>query len=63
MHTILKWIDYNRYFVIGLILAIAVAVGAVGCNPKVTSPLTGKPVTHAELVAEVEIEKASLETQ
>ena len=63
MHTVLKWIDYYRYTFTSLILVAVIVVGVVGCEPKVDSPLTGNRVTHDELVAEVEVDKANLETQ
>ena len=63
MHTVLKWIDYNRYTVIGALLAAVIALGVVGCDPKVTSPISGNQVTTHELTAEVTSEKINLEAQ
>lgn len=50
MGKIWKWIDHNRFIVIGPIVAIAIWAYAVGCTPQTRSPLDPKRlVTEREL--------------
>jgi len=39
MNAVWKWIDHNRFIVIGPIVAVLVWFYAVGCTPMVRSPL------------------------
>ncbi len=47
-----KWIDHNRFAVVGLMLAVILFVGGVACTPEVVSPVSGRPVTAIELEIE-----------
>ena len=64
LHAVLKWFDYNRYLVIGLIVAGLLSVGLVGCQPTTYSLLTpGEKVTAVELEREVAVVAAGFEKQ
>jgi len=49
LHNILKWVDYNRWLIIGLILAVALSVWTVGCQP--TTPSLNDPNVKVTVVA------------
>ena len=61
LHTILQWIDYNRYKVLGVVLAIAITGWLYGCEPKETSLIDpGKQVTYEQFQLEVVAETTGL---
>ncbi len=47
---IFKWINYNRFIVLGPVLAIVIWIVAIGCTPTAPSPLDpGRLVDVVEL--------------
>src|SRR5690606_31481143 len=61
VHHLLKLIDHNRYMVLaGLVVAVLV-LSAFGCQAQIKSPISGEPVTRAELVAEAEAMQLDLQ--
>jgi len=59
VHSALKFIDHNRYAVIGILLAAMVAAALTGCQVTTASTLTpGKKVTAEELSREVAVAEA-----
>lgn len=42
-----KWMDHNRFFVIGMIAASAIWIGAQGCTPTAASPLDQAKLVNA----------------
>ena len=62
MGKIWKWIDHNRFVVIGPVLAIAIWFYAVGCIAQTRSPLDpAKLVTERELQIELKVWQAESE--
>lgn len=62
MGKIWKWIDHNRFVVIGPIVAIAIWTYALGCTPQTASPLDpAKMVTERELGVDLKIWQAENE--
>lgn len=54
LHAALKWMDYNRYVVIGILLAMLLVGGLIGCQPQTASLVApGEKVTAIELQREV----------
>ena len=53
LHGVLKWIDYERGKVFGVLLGIGIVLLLVGCDPTVPSPISGDDVTRIEFAAEV----------
>ena len=53
LDKMLKWISYNRYKALALLLAVLASGWLIGCQPKVISPLTGEKVDHLILEAQV----------
>lgn len=63
MGKIWKWIDHNRFVVIGPVLAIAIWFYALGCTPQTPSPLDPKRmVTERELGLDLKVWQAENET-
>jgi hypothetical protein len=59
LHRILKWVDHNRFTVLGVLLSIGLSVWLVGCQPETTSTLDpSKNVTAPELQQEIQIKQA-----
>lgn len=54
-------VDHNRGMFVALVIAGIVAVVGLGCQPKITSPLSGKSVTRDQLDSELTIAKRDLE--
>ncbi len=46
LHGALKWIDYNRYLAIGLVLALAATAWLVGCQARTTGLIAQEAVTR-----------------
>lgn len=62
MGKIWKWIDHNRFVVIGPVLAIAIWFYAVSCTPQTRSPLDpAKLVTAKGLEIELKVWQAENE--
>lgn len=62
MGKIWKWIDHNRFVVIGPVLAIMIWFYAVSCTPQTRSPLDpAKLVTERELGIEFKVWQAENE--
>jgi len=62
MTRIWKWIDHNRFVVIGPITAIAIWFYALGCTPQTPSPLEPKRmVTERELGLDLKVWQAENE--
>lgn len=54
LHTILTWLDHNRYLALSLAAALALSGWLVGCDPKTTSLLSPQQkVTVEQLGREV----------
>lgn len=54
LHGLLKWCDYNRGLVVGIVIGLALCIGFASCTPKTGSLFTpGKEVTSAELDREI----------
>ncbi len=61
LHRVLKWVDYNRYSVLGaLLLAVALVIG-FGCEPKAS--WQGQKLTEAEIAVSVVDETAAIEAE
>ncbi len=59
MGKIWKWIDHNRFVVIGPVLAIAIWFYAINCTPQTRSPLDpAKLVTERELEIDFKVWQA-----
>ena len=55
LHRLLKWVDHNRYTVLGVILAIGISVWLIGCQPETTSTLDPtQDVTASGLQREIQ---------
>jgi len=53
LHAVLNWLDHNRYLAIGLLVAVLLSAGIVGCQPTTASLTTpGEKVTATELERE-----------
>lgn len=63
IHSILKFIDHERYKVICIILAIISVFVMVGCEIQTTSPISGQEVTRQEFTVEVNNQTAALEQE
>lgn len=62
MGKIWKWIDHNRFVVIGPVLAIAIWFYAVSCTPQTPSPSDPKRmVTERELLLDLKVWQAESE--
>ena len=62
MGKIWKWIDHNRFVVIGPIVAIAIWTYAISCTPQTASPLDpAKMVTERGLQTELKVWQAENE--
>lgn len=53
-HKAVKWISYNRYTAVALVLGV-VLVSGVSCQSKAPSPITGRPATIRELNAQFDV--------
>ena len=59
-HDLTKWIDYNRYAFVGLLLGAVFAVWLVGCSSRTISLIEpGKQVTRQEF----QIEQVQMQTK
>ncbi len=64
LHDLLKFVDHNRYAVIGFMLAMILAAVMVGCQPMTASTLTpGEKITADGLAREVALSEADFATQ
>lgn len=53
------WIDYNRFVVVGLVLAVALWVGGIACTPETISPLDpNRAVTARGLAVDFKVWQA-----
>ena len=59
IHSFLKFLDHNRYAVIGILLAVLAAAALTGCAITTASTMTpGEKVTATELSREVAVAEA-----
>lgn len=61
LHKLLKVIDYERYKIIGLILAVVIVVAVNSCQVRLVSPLSGQKVNQQRFNIEVIQEKDRIE--
>jgi hypothetical protein len=59
----LTMIRHNIGLCVGVVLAVCLVFWTYGCESKVQSPVTGKPVTYGELSIEIQAEATRLETE
>jgi hypothetical protein len=54
LHAILKWIDHNRYVVVGVLVALALSAWTIGCDLKTVSLINPEVrATAAQLEREI----------
>ncbi len=71
-HGLLKFVDHERYKLLGLLIGVAIVLLTVGCEVAIRSPFTGEKATRSEFkleavaieqdltVARLQIEQAQL---